>query len=87
MSEISRRSVIAGITDAIAGFPTGNALTDRHDLPCGAIAGSERKLRIGQVGVLEPLVGAGVDGKLGAGADGADVRVDEHLVRGGIGKA
>ena len=80
------RGVVAGEADAVAGLPAGDPGADRDDDARGAVAGAEGELPVGQGGVLEPLVRAGVDGQLGAGADGADLGGDEDLVGGGRGQ-
>ena len=68
------------------GFQPVTSGADLDDRAGRAVAGAEGELPVGQGGILEPLVGAGVDGQFGAGADGADLGGDEDLVRGGRGQ-
>src|SRR3989442_749218 len=55
---------------------------DREDCPGSAVPGAEGELPVGKVRILEPLVRAGVDGELGAGADSADFGGHKDLVGG-----
>ena len=76
------RGVIAGIADAVARLPAADVRADRDDGAGGAVAGPEGELPVRQVGVLEPLMRAGVDGQFGAGTDGADLGLHQDLVGG-----
>ncbi len=78
--------VVAGVTDAVARLPTLHVGADgRHDAG-GAVAGLEGEFPVRQVRVLEPLMRAGVDGQLRAGADDAGLGADEDLVGRGVGQ-
>ena len=74
--------VIAGIADAIARLPARHGRADGDDGARRAVAGAKRKLPVGQIGIFQPLMRAGPDGQLGAGADGADLGGDEDLIGG-----
>src|SRR5688572_16117740 len=72
--------VVAGIADPVARLPAGDPGPDR-DHPTGrAVPGPEGELPVGHLRVFEPLVRAGVDGQLGAGADGTRLAFDQDLV-------
>src|SRR5262245_61171055 len=72
--------MVAGVADAVAGLPAADRSADGDDGSRRAVSGREGEFPVGQVGVLEPLVRAGVDGQLGAGADGADLGCAKDLV-------
>ena len=81
-----RAGVVAGKADTIAGLPAGDVFADRQDCPRGAVAGAEGEFPVGQVRILKPLMRAGVDCQLGAGADAAIFGGDQNLIFSRVGE-
>ena len=69
-----------GEAHAIARFAAGHLRADGKHRPGSAVAGAERELPVGQVGVLQPLMRAGVDRQLGPRTDGADLGFHQNLI-------
>ena len=81
-----RRGVVAGIADTIPRLHTLDVLAHSQHDPRGAVARAKGEFPVGQFRAEQPLVGAGVDRQLGAGADGTGRRPDQDLVRAGVGQ-
>src|SRR4051812_35809455 len=71
--------MITGKRHTVARLPTVDARSDLDDRAGGAVARPEGELPVGHVRVLEPLVAAGIDGQLGAGADRTRLGGDDEL--------